>query len=257
MKGKWTTVENGQRFGRWTVIDNIPVVKNTHRYVKCRCDCGTEQLVPSADLLRGKTKSCKHCVALNRRIFIPAGTQSKNWTITGETKMSKSQNLLYDVQCTCGNHRWMTASEFHNPDKSNMCQRCAGIQRGKEAKIKNGLIGELDADKYGKMKKCAEARHIDFRVSQEYLWDLYEAQGRKCAITGDDIPVIKKASLDRIDSSLPYIEGNVQWVSKQANLSKHVMSMTELYEFCRKVLNYANQQPSQPLTKLEGSETNS
>ena len=28
------------------------------------------------------------------------------------------------------------------------------------------------------------------------------------------------------------------------------------YEFCRKVLNHANQQPSQPLTKLEGSETN-
>ena len=77
-----------------------------------------------------------------------------------------------------------------------------------------------------------------------------------CAITGDSIPDIKVASLDRIDSNLPYTEGNVQWVSKQANLSKHIMSMQELYEFCKKVLNHANQQPSQPLTKLEGSETN-
>lgn len=34
------------------------------------------------------------------------------------------------------------------------------------------------------------------------------------------------------------------------------MSMNELYEFCNKVLNYANQQPSTPLTKCEGSETN-
>lgn len=33
--------------------------------------------------------------------------------------------------------------------------------------------------------------------------------------------------------------------------------MPELYEFAQKVLNHANQQPSQPLTKLEGSETNS
>lgn len=255
--GKGITVEYGQKFGRWTVIDNTPIVKDGHRYVKCRCECGKEQLVASADLIHNRTKSCKHCVALDRRVIIPAGTQSKNWTTTGDIKISKYRNLLYDVQCTCGNHRWMTASEFHNPDKSNMCQQCAGIQRGKEAKIKNGLMGELDADKYGKMKKCAEARHIDFLVSQEYLWNLYEAQDRKCAITGDDIPIIKKASLDRIDSSLPYIEGNVQWVSKQANLSKHVMSMTELYEFCRKVLNHANQQPSQPLTKLEGSETNS
>lgn len=35
------------------------------------------------------------------------------------------------------------------------------------------------------------------------------------------------------------------------------MSMNELIEFCKKVINHANQQPSQPLTKLEGSETNS
>lgn len=47
------------------------------------------------------------------------------------------------------------------------------------------------------------------------------------------------------------------WVTYQANVSKHTMTMEQLYEFCRKVLNYANQQPSQPLTKLEGSETNS
>lgn len=31
-----------------------------------------------------------------------------------------------------------------------------------------------------------------------------------CAITGDSIPDIKVASLDRIDSNLPYTEGNVQ-----------------------------------------------
>jgi hypothetical protein len=35
------------------------------------------------------------------------------------------------------------------------------------------------------------------------------------------------------------------------------MTMEELKLFCKKVLNHANQQPSQPLTKLEGSETNS
>lgn len=34
------------------------------------------------------------------------------------------------------------------------------------------------------------------------------------------------------------------------------MTMEELYNFCRKVLNHANQQPSQGLTTLEGSETN-
>ena len=81
-------------------------------------------------------------------------------------------------------------------------------------------------------------------------------QNRKCAITGDELPNILRASLDRIDSSKGYIEGNVQWVTAQANKCKHILSMSELYEFAQKVLNHANQQPSQSLTTLKGSETN-
>ena len=69
-------------------------------------------------------------------------------------------------------------------------------------------------------------------------------QDKKCDITGDSIPNIRDASLDRIDSNLGYIEGNVQWVTYRANVSKHTMTMTELYEFCKKVLNHANQQLS-------------
>ena len=91
----------------------------------------------------------------------------------------------------------------------------------------------------------------------EYLWNLFKSQKQVCAITGDFIESIDDASLDRIDSNNYYVEGNVQWVTYRANVSKHTMSMNELYEFCKKVINYANQQPSQELTYLEGSETNS
>lgn len=61
--------------------------------------------------------------------------------------------------------------------------------------------------------------------------------------------------MDRINSDIGYTEGNVQWTTYRANVSKHTMTMSELYEFCKKVLNHANQQPSAPLTKCEGSET--
>ena len=99
--------------------------------------------------------------------------------------------------------------------------------------------------------------NIEFLVSLEYLSNLYESQNHICAITGRHIDSIDEASLDRIDSSKGYIEGNIQWTTYQANVSKHTMTMEELYQFCKDVLNHANQQPSQPLTKLEGSETNS
>ena len=109
---------------------------------------------------------------------------------------------------------------------------------------------------FTRIKRAAEARKIKFDVTMGFLWNLFLEQEQLCAITGDKIDHIGNASLDRIDSTGEYTEGNIQWVTKQANLSKHVMSMKELYEFCQKVLNHANQQPSTSLTTCEGSETN-
>lgn len=65
-------------------------------------------------------------------------------------------------------------------------------------------------------------------------------------------------SLDRIDSSRGYEVGNVQWVTKYVNWAKNDLSQEDFINLCIAVANkHANQQPSQPLTKLEGSETNS
>ena len=123
--------------------------------------------------------------------------------------------------------------------------------------INNGKVGELTLSKFNRIKSKSMIRKIEFNLTIEYLWNLYITQNRKCAITGDELPNILEASLDRIDSYKGYKEGNVQWVTVQANKCKHILSMSELYEFAKKVLDHANQQPSQPLTKLEGSETNS
>ena len=144
-----------------------------------------------------------------------------------------------------------------NPNRCFACHTCAGATRKEAFTLKNGRIGELTLSRYSKLQRSANTRNIAFKVSMEYLWNLFESQKHMCAITGDYIEHLKDASLDRIDSTKGYIEGNVQWVTYQANVSKHIMSMEQLYSFCRKVLNHANQQPSTPLTKCEGSETNS
>ena len=141
-------------------------------------------------------------------------------------------------------------------DKEFSCKKCSQKLRARRTTFINGRVGDLTLTEHTRLRRSAEKRGYTFEVSIEYLWNLFQEQKQICAITGDYIPNIKEASLDRIDSSKGYIEGNVQWVTYQSNLSKHVMTMGQLYEFCRKVLNHANQQPSQPLTKLKGSETN-
>lgn len=55
---------------------------------------------------------------------------------------------------------------------------------------------------------------------------------------------------------LKNILDNIQIVTKEINLAKHVLSQEDFINMCKKVVNHANQQPSTPLTKCEGSETN-
>jgi len=250
-------VEIGELFGLWEVIDNTPTVKDGHSYVKVKCTyCGNEEYKATSDLKRRNTLGCKKCMGLRKQIPINVGDKFGKWTVISEPiKGIRVNNVVYKCQCECGHLSYLSSYELRS-GKSTQCMECGH----KQAHVKHSSeynIGDLTQTKYCKIRKGALARNIEFNVSMNYLWELYLLQDKKCVLTGDPLPNINKASLDRLDSTKGYIEGNVQWVTKQANISKHTMSMDELYEFCKKVLNHANQQPSQPLTKLEGSETNS
>lgn len=48
----------GQRFGRWTVLEERHVADRRALHWLCRCDCGTERLVHGGNLRSGISKSC-------------------------------------------------------------------------------------------------------------------------------------------------------------------------------------------------------
>ncbi len=96
-----------------------------------------------------------------------------------------------------------------------------------------------------KIKSVARRRKIQFSVSTEYLWELFCRQNGKCALTNISLELpesswdvkhgVGTASLDRIDSSVGYIEGNVQWVHKEINMMKQDLTQTHFVEMCRLV----------------------
>lgn len=47
----------GEKYGRWTVVENLGYT-GPKKYYWCRCECGTERRVPHGDLHSGKSKSC-------------------------------------------------------------------------------------------------------------------------------------------------------------------------------------------------------
>jgi hypothetical protein len=51
-------ITTGQRFGRWIALSPSEVSPDGSRWWACRCDCGTERLVPARALFRGKSRSC-------------------------------------------------------------------------------------------------------------------------------------------------------------------------------------------------------
>lgn len=81
---------------------------------------------------------------------------------------------------------------------------------------------------------------VPFDITLEYVRDLMDKQGGKCAITGEDlIPKggRKAPSLDRMTPELGYVVGNVQWLSWKTNVIKQDMNMDEFYDFCKKVID--------------------
>ena len=180
------------------------------------------------------------------RTDVKIGNKYKHWTVINGPVKNKHNSMMWEAECDCKQSRkWFQANALTDPTRCFKCIKCSQKENIKNLTTKNGRVGNLTQSRFSKLQRCAKARNLEFNLTKEYLWKLFENQKQLCAITGEYIDDIKNASLDRINSAIPYIEGNVQWVTVQANRSKHIMSMSKLIEFCQKVLNHANQQPSQ------------
>ena len=75
-----------------------------------------------------------------------------------------------------------------------------------------------------------------------------EKQKFKCNLSGIDIKLGSNesngrwtATIDRIDSSEGYIEGNVQWLHKDINTMKWDFTQEKFIEYCKTISeNYKN-----------------
>lgn len=239
--------ELGTVYGAWTVISTEPIIKNGHTHLLMQCKCGKQELKDLSQVKHSKQKGCASCAARTRSRDIKIGDKFKHWTVIDGPKVhEKHGTLLWLAECDCHKtKKWFQGNALTDPNRNFKCKKCSVPERLETFLINKGAVGDFHQGKFSKIQRSANARNIEFNLTKEYLDELYKKQLGLCAITGDKLPDINESSLDRIDSNKGYIEGNVQWVTVQANKCKHILSMKELYEFCKKVLNHANQQPSQ------------
>jgi hypothetical protein len=86
-------------------------------------------------------------------------------------------------------------------------------------------------------------RKKEHNIDIQYLLDIYESQKGLCNISGIRMTHIHGSastniSIDRINSDLGYIKGNIQLVCYITNIMKNKFSMEELILFCKEIVNY-------------------
>ncbi len=251
------TCNIGDIFGCYEVL-SLPEIKGEHSYVKVRCTvCNREQELTISEIKNRPKQHCYNCRGEGSRLYPDPkiGEKFNNWEVI--ENLGKVKGFLwFSCKCLiCGEIVKIRKDQLIKSPKQ--CPGCKTKAKNSERKKTTIKRNQPFLTKFNRV--CAEAakRSIPVTITPEFLEFLYNKQNKCCALTGDYLPDVRSASLDRIDSNKHYSEDNVQWVTKEINLAKHILTMNQFIEMCTKVVNHVNQQPSQPLTKLEGSETNS
>lgn len=92
---------------------------------------------------------------------------------------------------------------------------------------------------------------MEFNLTAEFLTDLYILQKGQCALTGwimetqsftfGKNEIRDTMSLDRIDSRIGYVRGNVQLVCWQVNIAKSDLLPHDFMNLCKSVIKWQRQ----------------
>jgi hypothetical protein len=120
-----------------------------------------------------------------------------------------------------------------------ICENKRQNKRAHERKVEGGFEREIK-EIYRSMKNNCEKRKVKINITQEYMLELYKKQNGICAYTGRKMNVetnsMNKMSLDRIDSSKDYEEGNVVWCIWASNNMKQDLSLPDCIELMSEMI---------------------
>jgi hypothetical protein len=168
-----------------------------------------------------------------------------SWTVIEDVSFYQRNNKrgMLLCRCVCGVEKKVWKSHLEAGDsKSCGCKRPGG-----KSHYKWTGCGELDGNHWNQIVRNATGKKgraaFAMTITIEDAWNLFLTQDRKCALTGLQIQLgnERTASLDRIDSSLGYVYGNVQWVHKDINRMKNTLPQGKFVALCHLVSENSRQ----------------
>jgi hypothetical protein len=122
-----------------------------------------------------------------------------------------------------------------NHKKKVPCRSCSNSLRGL-----NNCHEEIPVAWFNGKLRRAKQRDYEFSITIDYIWDIYIAQDKVCALSGVPIDFKGTASLDRIDNSRGYVRENIQIVHKDVNYMKYTYSQDYFIKMCNLVASKHN-----------------
>lgn len=200
--------------------------------------------------IKGKNEKFKE------KVYSIIGEKFGRWSVEEYIGDINKQKCMLKCLCDCGTQQLVRYYDLVNK-KTTGCNNCSMEIRSKncgrhkrEKGYKNHCFKgykELTGHQWRVCKINAKKRNILFNISIEYAYSILEQQKFKCNLSGIDIELGKPenngrwtATIDRIDSSLGYEEGNIQWLHKDINTMKWDFSQEKFLEYCKIITERLN-----------------
>ena len=241
-------IKVGQRFNKLVVLREFEDKSTRGRKWVCKCDCGREIILLTEELSAHKRKSCgcyrvEAVQKYNEKIRNSISNQrfGKLLVISpGLTIQGKRQPIFsWICKCDCGNTITIKASLL----REGYVRSCGCIW-------KDSSVREASPDLIffrPVIARRSGCKENPMEVCLDYLKKLWESQKGICPYSGISLLLPewkafeshpRRASLDRIDASKGYIEGNIQFVSILANYAKNQNTHEEMVNFCKQIAKF-------------------
>lgn len=245
----------------------------------CRCSCGTEFYVNFRNAYENDGCRCRSCQKAKKSEALRNKRRSTpDAEITMEHLTDRAARIEREgqkcIDCNVHQDSEQFAKRYNHHEKCYVFNgRCRGCSRKlrtsnredalRNASLEEFLNGELviARDRVKKYNKTHPDSPREFNITVEHLVEAYENQNGKCAISGRNMLTIthrdecpdgvrcnpEKLSIDRIDSTSGYVEGNIQLVCWIPNSIKMDMSTDELENWVISIYNHRHLDRKNPL----------
>lgn len=206
--------------------------------LECLCSCGNTTRIVSNRF--GVTKSCGCLHKKQQKRYV--GETKNNLRIV-KIIGSIKRNLLLKCLCLlCSNFTQIESNKF---GKTKSCGCLPYNKTSSNSPVWTGYK-QISGSLWTRYQRQARERNFSFTITIEEAWQQFEDQKNICALSGVPICLVmgrklasnSTASLDRIDSSIGYVSGNIQWVHKRINKIKTNLPEHDFVRWCKKIVSY-------------------